>query len=235
MIGRAARSRNRPVVNAVEESGRTAGERIAPIWSLAGDEIRLDVVAAGVGGRDQLVGAAVEQKGGAGLLADVRVGTGVVEAEWEGPEGAGDDRFAGPGCVGRDRAVAVDGVGGEAGYEDARALEVLAPPYPHLRDRRTRSFGETALLEFALSDVLEMVGRVCALRVDFRFQHGPIGVNFAHRVSPNCRDAGSRREHPVGAVAGTSTVHSDDSKVVRGVRGEAGQRHRHRFADSDSG
>ena len=61
-------------VDAVEDAAcrlRVAGE-----GGLPGNQIGLDVIAAGVGGRDELIGAAVEETGGAGLLADVGVGAG---------------------------------------------------------------------------------------------------------------------------------------------------------------
>ncbi len=52
---------------------RVGAERL-----LARDEVGLDVIAAGVGRGDELVGAAVEQQRRAGLLSDLGVGAGSV-------------------------------------------------------------------------------------------------------------------------------------------------------------
>ena len=58
-------------VDAVENPAvglRVTGERC-----LAGDHVRLDVISCRICGGDELVGAAIEQPGGAGLLSYVRV------------------------------------------------------------------------------------------------------------------------------------------------------------------
>lgn len=56
---------------------------------LAGDEVGLDVIAAGIGGGNELVGAAIEEEGCAGLLSDMSIGTGIGESvrRGVGPEG----------------------------------------------------------------------------------------------------------------------------------------------------
>ena len=87
------------VVDAVEDRGRVLGFGVAGVGGLAGDEVGLDVIAAGVGGGDELVGAAVEEQGGAGLLADVGVGAGIVD---DGVVGEG-----GEGLIGADRRPSV--------------------------------------------------------------------------------------------------------------------------------
>ena len=63
------------VVDAVEDPGGALGFGVAAVGGLAGDEVGLDVIAAGVGGGDELIGTAVEEQRGAGLLA----GEGVVD------------------------------------------------------------------------------------------------------------------------------------------------------------
>ena len=103
------------VVDAVEDAAFGFG--VAGEGGLAGDQVGLDVIAAGVGGGDELIGAAVEEPGGAGLLADVGVGAGVV---FELDEGEGGEGVVGAGGGRRlafvaTSAVVVDGGGGEAG------------------------------------------------------------------------------------------------------------------------
>ena len=51
---------------------------------LSRDEARLNVIATGIGSGDELVGAAIEQRGGTCLLADVGVGAMVVDFRLEG-------------------------------------------------------------------------------------------------------------------------------------------------------
>src|SRR5207245_11255414 len=99
-------------VDAVEEAA--GGLRVAAEGGLAGDQVGLDVIAAGVGGGDELIGAAVEEEGGAGLLADVGVGAGVIYAPGggQGVEGGGGGG-GGAGGVFGDDAVAVGGPFGE--------------------------------------------------------------------------------------------------------------------------
>ena len=71
-VGRVAGAGDAAVVDAVEDLRGALGVGIAAEGRLAWDQVGLDVIATGVGGGDQLVGAAVEQQRGAGLLAHMR-------------------------------------------------------------------------------------------------------------------------------------------------------------------
>ena len=72
VVGGVAGARDAAGVDAVKNPRRSLGLRIAG-KGRAAVEVRLDVVAAGVRGRCELVGAAIEQLGGAGLLPRERV------------------------------------------------------------------------------------------------------------------------------------------------------------------
>ena len=110
VVGRVAGARDAAVVDAVEDLGGVLGFGVAAEGRLARDQVRLDVIAAGVGGGDELVGAAVEQQRGAGLLADVGVGAGIVEGGSEGEGAEGRSSAAAAGLVGADDAVVVERV-----------------------------------------------------------------------------------------------------------------------------
>ena len=77
MVGGVSGAGDAAVVDAVEDLGFSGGALrfgVAREGGLAFDQIRLDVIATGIGSRDELIGSAVKEQRCAGLLADVGVG-----------------------------------------------------------------------------------------------------------------------------------------------------------------
>src|SRR5262249_31585022 len=151
---------------------REAAERVLPR-----NQVRLDVVAAGVGRRCELIPAAVEQQGAAGLLADMVVRARVDEGRFEGEGRERGSDVTAAGEVFADRAVVVEGAGLEPVDQGLGGLEVLAHPDRDRRRRRAQRVRPTGFLEGRVFDVFEMDVGDGAVRVDFAVQQGTIRVH----------------------------------------------------------
>ena len=126
-VGRVPGAGDRAGVGGVEEL--VGGQREAAERALARRKVGLDVIAAGVGRRDELEGTAVGQALGERLLAGEGVGAGI-GAGWqrvglEDPVGA----VGGTGGVGRDHARVVGGSGLQATDVEDRFLREVAQGY----------------------------------------------------------------------------------------------------------
>src|ERR1700720_1281626 len=118
VIGRVAGTGNATVMDPVENPRRFLRIWIAAEGGLPGNETRLYVVTAGIGSGNQLVGAAIEQQSGTGLLANMGVGAGIFDfvLECEGGESVVGGGSAYAGLVGRDGTVVVERAGQKASH-----------------------------------------------------------------------------------------------------------------------
>jgi hypothetical protein len=204
-------------VHSVEHLVGLPGPRVAFERRAARDQVRLDVVTARVPARDQLVGPAVEQKRGSGLLAHVCVGAGI---RWE----LGD----------RERREVVIGAGRRTALVVADDPVVVGRPRFQAGDFDRLALGRGAERDFfgrqrgaavgvaARLPVLEVeVGRR-PFGIHRAAKHDAVGVHVRHVLVGVAGDGGGR-EGVIEPGDGSVGVYDPEPVVIGGAFHEAGE------------
>ena len=210
-VGRITDPGDGTVMDAVEDAAR--GPWVACERSLPGDDVGLDVIAGGVRRGDELVGAAVEELGGAGLLADVGVGAGIVDLSGERQRGERSDRESSTKRIFGLNAVVIGLVELQTREVRADSAKLLSHAYIWLGSGNAYRIRPLTEFVFFGIHVFEVIGGRRAVGIDTAFEHGHVGVHAAHRLVDGW-SAGRRGEVAIFAVAGASDITGDDAIVI---------------------